>query len=206
MQTPSEPLEEWLTAVAARIKRWPGMSHNPTGVLTVLILGAWAILNWLLSIRSIIRDYNPLPVWDYWNVADHLEKYKALDFSVLWVQHNEHRIVFPETVFAADMLFFHGHQIFSLIVSFACYFGVWLVLAWAFHSDKAIPPAIRNAGILFAAIVIGWQGSSVVLGNTFLLQWTMAQLAVVLSLALLAASASVRPTALSVSLEQFSPP
>ncbi len=190
MQTPSEPLEEWLTSVAARIKRWPGMSHNPGAVLTVLVLGTWALLNWLLSIRSIIRDYNPLPVWDYWQVADHLEKYKAFDFSVLWVQHNEHRIVFPETVFAADMLFFHGHQIFSLIVSFACYFGVWLVLAWAFNSDKAISPAIRNAGILFAAIVIGWQGCSVVLGNTFLLQWTMAQLAVVLSLALLAASAS----------------
>ncbi len=86
------------------------------------------------------------------------------------------------------MLFFHGHQIFSLIVSFCCYLGVWIVLAWTFESDKAVSPTVRKLGILLAGIVIGWQGSSVVVGNTFLLQWTMLELAVVLSLALLAAS------------------
>ncbi|MDQ2840520.1 MAG: hypothetical protein M3Y72_05665 [Acidobacteriota bacterium] len=188
MDTTSEPLEEWLTSFAKRIRRLTGWTGNPFVIFPLFLLCVWAIFNWSLTIGSIIKDYNPLPVWDYWQVAQHLERYKALDLSVFWIQHNEHRIVFPEAVFAADMLFFHGHQIFSLVVSFCCYFGVWVVLAWTFNSDKSVSPVIRKVGILLAAVVIGWQGSSVVVGNTFLLQWTMLEFTVVLSLALLAAS------------------
>ena len=188
MDTTPEPLEEWLTSFAERIRRLTGWTGNPFAIFPLCLLGVWAILNWSLTIWSIVRDYNPLPVWDYWQVAQHLERYKALDLSVFWIQHNEHRIVFPEAIFAADMLFFHGHQIFSLVVSFCCYLGVWIVLAWTFESDKDVSPIVRKIGILLAGIVIGWQGSSVVVGNTFLLQWTMLELAVVLSLALLTAS------------------
>lgn len=170
------------------MRRLPGLSANPFSVAGLLILFIWALLNWSLAIRRIIRDYNPLPVWDYWQVAEHLERYKAFDFPVFWIQHNEHRIIFPESIFATDMLLFGGRQIFSLAVSFGCYFGVWIVLAWAFHSDSTLSRDVRRMGVLFAAIIMGWEGCSVVLSNTFLLQWTMLQLAVALSLALLAKS------------------
>ncbi len=188
MNTPSEPIDNSLAAFAQRIKRLPGVGANPFSLAGLLILFFWAILNWSLAIRRIIRDYNPLPVWDYWEVANHLERYKAFDFSVFWIQHNEHRILFPESIFATDMLLFGGHQIFSLAVSCGCYFGVWIVLAWALNSDKTLSRDVREMGALFAAIIMGWEGCSVILSNTFLLQWTMLQLAVALSLALLAKS------------------
>ncbi len=85
------------------------------------------------------------------------------------------------------MLWFHGHQIFALAVSFCCYFAVWMVLGWAFQTDKSVSPPIRRMGMLLAGIIIGWQGCSVVLGNTFLLQWTLLEFMVVLSFACAAA-------------------
>ena len=188
MNTPSEPIDNPLTTFAQRIKRLPGIGANPFSFAGLFMLLIWALLNWSLTIRRIIRDYNPLPVWDYWQAAEHLQRYKAFDFSVLWIQHNEHRIIFPESIFAADMLLFGGHQIFSLAVSFGCYLGIWIVLAWTVNSDKALSRDVRKMGALFAAIIMGWEGSSVVLSNTFLLQWTMLQFAVALSLALLAKS------------------
>lgn len=188
-QQPSQPRARESTHFPRRLRQLPGLRTNPGGVLAVLFLSLWALGNWLLSLRSVMRDYNPLPVWDYWRVANFLDRYKAFDFSVLWLQHNDHRIVFPELIFAADMLLFHGHQVLPLIVSVLCYAGVWGTLAWAFHSDQHLPWNIRKTGMLLAGIVIGWQGSSVVLGNTFLLQWTMLQFAVVAALALLMQSA-----------------
>ncbi len=188
MNTRSESSDEWLASVSDRVRRIPGFNPDSFIFLPLVALAAWAVVNWFLTLRSVVRDYNPLPVWDYWQVAEHLERYKALDLSVFWIQHNEHRIVFPEGVFAADMLWFHGHQIFSLAVSFCCYFAVWLILGWAFQTDKALSLPVRRAGFVLAGIIIGWQGSSVVLGNTFLLQWTLLELMVALGLALLAAA------------------
>jgi hypothetical protein len=176
----------------ARPRRFPfplGVTNNPYSTFALLLLAAWACVNCFLSLRSVFHDYNPLPVWDYWQVIEHFDRYKSLDWSVLWVQHNEHRIVFPETIFAIDALLFHGRQIFTLVISFASYFGTWLALSFAYNSDKQLSRNVRAAGILLAAIVMFWQGSSVVVGNSFLLQWTMLQLTVVLSFFLLAMSA-----------------
>lgn len=155
------------------------------GIAPLAFLLAWLVVNWMGTIRAIVHTYNPLPIWDYWRVVQNFDKYKAFDFSVLWVQHNEHRIVFPEIVFAADMLLFHGRQLLPLIVSFICYFLVWVVLSAALRSNKALPPLVCGASILLSGAMIGWQGCVVVLGSAFLLQWTMLQLAVTLGLFLL---------------------
>jgi hypothetical protein len=142
-------------------------------------------MNWVSTIRAIVHTYNPLPIWDYWRVVQNFDKYKAFDFSVLWIQHNEHRIVFPEIVFATDMLLFHGRQLLPLVVSFIYYFLIWIILSAAFRSDKTLSPPICGAGILLSGALIGWQGCVVILGSAFLLQWTMLQLAVTLGLFLL---------------------
>lgn len=165
-----------------------GPNEHPIILVPLLALLIFVVRNWSRTIVAIIREYNPLPVWDYWQVPEHFARYKAFDLGVLWLQHNEHRIVFPEIVFAIDMLLFRGRQIFALSVSFLCYFGIWMVLAWVLESDREVAKAIRRMAILLTGIIIGWQGSSVVVGNTFLLQWTMLQVAVASSLALLAVS------------------
>ncbi len=149
------------------------------------LLLVWLVFNWFEAVRQILDYYNPLPTWDYWRVPEFLNAYKAFDVRILWKQHNEHRIVFPEIVFALDMLLLHGREILPLAVSFLCYFGVWVVLAWTLFSERALAPAVRNTAILLAGIIMGWKGSAFVLASPFLLQWTLMQLAVVLSFAFL---------------------
>ncbi|MGI9071326.1 MAG: hypothetical protein ACR2JB_08430 [Bryobacteraceae bacterium] len=156
-------------------------------VTFLLLLAAWAAYSWFLTVERILRYYNPLPIWDYWNVVQHLPQYRAFDIRVLWVQHNEHRIVFPEIVFAVDMLLVHGREVLPLVISFFCYFSTWLVMSWTIFSDRGLSRMTRYSAILLAGIVIGWQGSVMALGIPFLLNWTMTQFAAVLALALVAA-------------------
>jgi hypothetical protein len=103
----------------------------------------------------------------------------------LWVQHNEHRILFPEIVFALDMLLFRGQQIFPICVSVLCYLGILVILGWVLHVSGGLSPSLQLAAVLLGAIIMGWQGSAVFLADTFLLQWTMLQFAVAASLGLL---------------------
>jgi hypothetical protein len=155
-------------------------------LLLLAALTAWLAFSWYQTIYRIVRYYTPLPTWDYWRTAAFLKSYQALDFRILWVQHNEHRIVFPEIVFAADDLFLRGRQVLPLAISFLSYFGCWLLLVWTFARDAFVPSNVRTIGILLAGIIIGWQGSAAVLAQTFLLEWTLLQFAVLLALTFLA--------------------
>ncbi|MGI8961328.1 MAG: hypothetical protein ACR2IV_16510 [Bryobacteraceae bacterium] len=154
------------------------------GSLFLLLLAGWAAYSWVLTVKKIVRYYNPLPIWDYWNVVQHLPQYRAFDIRVLWVQHNEHRIVFPEIVFAVDMLLVHGRQVLPLVISFICYFSTWLLMSWTIFSDRDLSRKLRYSAILLGGIIIGWQGSVMALGIPFLLNWTLTQFASVLALAL----------------------
>ena len=157
------------------------------GLLLVLLLAGCAAYSWFLTVERMVRYYNPLPIWDYWNIVQHLPQYRAFDFRVLWVQHNEHRIVLPEIVFAVDMLLLHGRQVLPLVVSFICYFSTWLLMSSTIFPDRSLSRTIRYSAILLGGIIIGWQGSVMALGIPFLLNWTLTQFAVVLALGLLAA-------------------
>lgn len=169
----------------ARLRGFLAGNRSVICAAAIIVLAAWLSVSWFQTLSRMARYYTPLPTWDYWRTAAFLKRYQALDFSVLWQQHNEHRIVFPEIVFAADSVLAHGRQLIPLMVSFLCYFGSWLTLAWAFGRDRLLPPSVRALGILLAGLIIGWQGSAVVLSDTFLLQWTLMQFAVLLALTFL---------------------
>ncbi len=127
-----------------------------------------------------------LPVMDYWRVPEQLRHILAFDPRFLWFQHNEHRIVFPDLVFALDVLLFHGCRVLPLVVSFLCYAGSWAILAYVIAQEASISREIRAAIILISSIAIGWKGCALVLADPFLLQWTLMELAVLVSLLLLA--------------------
>ncbi|HEY1945483.1 MAG TPA: hypothetical protein VGG97_00645 [Bryobacteraceae bacterium] len=160
-------------------------TNRRSSIWAIVPLLLWAVYHWIETIQRIRRYYTPLPVWDYWDVAAHLERYRALDVSVLWVQHNEHRILFPEIVFALDMLLFRGQQIFPVCVSVLCYLGILAILGWILHASGRLSPSLQIAAVLLGAIIMGWQGSAGFLADTFLLQWTMLQFTVAASLGLL---------------------
>jgi hypothetical protein len=188
----SQQLDHKLLFVSYR-DRWAHLrariaAHSPCiRQIVLLLLAAWAAYSWFLTVERMVRYYNPLPIWDYWNVVQHLAQYRAFDFRVLWAQHNEHRIVFPEILFAVDMLLMHGRQVLPLAISFICYFSTWLLMSWPIFSDRGLSRTPRYSAVLLAGVVIGWQGSVMAFGIPFLLNWTLTQFAAVLALALVAA-------------------
>ncbi len=119
-------------------------------------------------------------------MVDNFPRYASGNLSVLWVQHNEHRIVFPQLFFAADLLLFGGHFFLPLIFSFCFYFGTWLVIVHALWSDRAIAFLPRCAAALLAAILQAWVVCAHPLATPFLLQWTLNQLSAILAFAFLA--------------------
>ncbi|MBV8865749.1 MAG: hypothetical protein JO210_10185, partial [Acidobacteriaceae bacterium] len=157
------------------------------GVAALLLaLAAWAVFNWFATIHRIFDLYVMVPTWDYWRVSQYLAQIEALDPRFLWAQHNEHRIVLPDAVFALDVLLFHGRRVLPLIISFLCYAGSGVLLGYVIAQETSISREFRVAITLLASVTIGWKGCTLVLADPFLLQWTLVELAVLVSLLLLA--------------------
>lgn len=154
-------------------------------IIAILGLATWLVFNWTATLLRIAHFYTPLWVWDYWRVAQDLDAYRRFDLSVFWKQHNEHRIVFPEVLFAIDVLLLHGRKLLPLFVSIACYIGTWIVMARALFSDRNTPSFIKTIATLLAGIVAGYAGSAFVLATAFLVQWTLMQFAAVMALLLI---------------------
>ncbi|MDQ2844457.1 MAG: hypothetical protein M3Y72_26105 [Acidobacteriota bacterium] len=153
-------------------------------VFALLAFAIWAGYNWISTIRGIFDLYVCIPTWDYWRVAAHVKDIRLLHFRYLWEQHNDHRIVFPDLVFALDVLLLYGRRILPLVVSFFCYFGSWSLLGYVIWREKSISPRLRTLMVLVAGAVIGWKGCTLVLADPFLLQWTLGEFATLLALLL----------------------
>ena len=176
-------------------------TRNIYGPAGLVLLALWAAFNWGATLVDICRFYVVIPTWDYWRVAEHVTQVKNLDFRFLWTQHNEHRIVFPDIVFSLDILLFHGRRLLPILVSVFCYVGCWAILANTILLDGALSRATRVATVLLTGILLGWKASALVLAEPFLLQWTLCELASLLSLFALtrvARSQSPGPMALVV--------
>ena len=180
------PTKESVSIATVREKSTP---ISPSKVLLrILILSPlcfWALAAWWHVALDVARYFVNLPVWDYYDMFYHYPRYQAADFTVLWEQHNEHRILFPELVFAFDLLVFKGKIVFPTILSFCSYLGIWIVMAWLFIKDTAVSTIPKFAAIGIAAVLFAWKGSALALGSPFLLQWTMNQLFAILALAFL---------------------
>ena len=70
--------------------------------------------------RAIRLDYTPVPIWDSWRSVQYLDRLLKFDLRHFWVQHNEHRIGFPEMVYALDYIFFPGEQLLPIACNVAC--------------------------------------------------------------------------------------
>ncbi len=174
-----------LRALIGRAFSLPGYYRKQLTILVLIALAVWLALSWFQLIQTILHYYNPFPIWDYWHVVTDLKDIESLHLRVLWQQHNDHRIIFPEIVFATDMLLFHGLQILPLVASFLCYLAMWVLIARALIADTKLSAAVRALAILLAGIMMGWRGSAQVVGVPFLLQWTLLQVMVLLALWLL---------------------
>lgn len=162
------------------VKQFPSVKE-----LILLLLAGWMVFNLTQTVQYVKADYSQIPVADYWRIPQFWANDKTVHWANLWVQHNEHRIVFPELFFATDMLLLHGRMYLPIVVSGLCYLGVWLVLVWAAYSQRVIASPAREAALLAAGVVIAWKGCSSVIATPFQLQFTLLQFMVALAFLLL---------------------
>ena len=164
----------------ARLQSILGCRSDPA-FLVLLGLALWLVASWFQVGRVLTRDYISLPIWDYWRTTLHFDDYRTFHLASLWQQHNEHRIIFPELIYAADGLLLRGRQLLPLLTSVLLYFGNWLVLAYVFTVSRVASAVPRNVTILLTGIVVGCEACSQALNTPFLLAWSMAQLFSLLS-------------------------
>ena len=144
----------------------------PMRLFTGVVAG-WMLLYWIQSILAVKHNYLATPIWDYWMTVMHLQDYRNFNFTVLWQQHNEHRVILPELMFALDFLLFQGREIFPVVMSVLLYAGTAGFLCWAFSATNRIPRDIAILAGLLTGTLLGWPGIAITLSSPFLLQWTL---------------------------------
>ena len=154
--------------------------------IVVIALAGWFIFNLFQSFNYVLADYPQVPVADYWRIPQLWADPHTIRWSNLWVQHNEHRIVFPELIYIFDMLLLRGRMYLPIAVSGFCYLSVWGVLAWTVYSEESIATQslsrqisslqIRQIVLLLAGILMVWKGCSTVIATPFQLSFTLLHL------------------------------
>jgi len=154
-------------------QRWP--------YLYLLVLLPCLIYTVFYTARAIRLDYTAVPIWDAWRSVQYVDQLLKFDLRHFWVQHNEHRIVFQEMIFALDYIFFRGLQLLPIACSIACQL-VQLGLAWwLLQQMPDIPLPFRLA---FGACCGLFMASAIqvqVILSPFLLQWYLSQMAAALA-------------------------
>jgi hypothetical protein len=98
--------------------------------LVILGLGLYAAVSTALL---VYRTYSPVPFFDQWAIVDsmmHLGKTPIL--SMLWAQHNEHRIPVGRITGFADLEWFGGRNISLLIEIYLIQVCSAVVFIWMF--------------------------------------------------------------------------
>jgi hypothetical protein len=178
---PPAGMKSEATGISGRARSASVLRSWISGLLLGVLL-CWFAVEACITIRRIIDGYTPLPVMDYWRVVEDYPNFVHFDLRSLWRPHNEHRIVFPELVFALDALVAHGLQIVPLAISVLLYFGTWAMLAWLVFRDRSSLRQARSLAVALSAVAVVWSGTATVLAQPFLLQWTLLDFAVVLAL------------------------
>jgi hypothetical protein len=84
------------------------------------------------TLYGVYRFYSPIPFWDQWD--GYIGFYRLVrdgqPLTAFWIQHMEHRIVMSRLLFWADIAWFGGMNVFTVICNLLLCFGVASVLAW----------------------------------------------------------------------------
>lgn len=139
----------------------------------LLFLLVWFIVSLVHDTRLLVRSYTPLPFWDDWRVIQHFQAYKHHQLSIFFQQQNEHRIIFPELIFALDDLLFHARRLLTISSNCFFYLGTWWLLGSSLPSARTGNRFACWCAILVAGILLAWPGSTLVLGTPFQLQWIL---------------------------------
>jgi hypothetical protein len=173
---PSNPPQEPAAPTAAEDARaTEGTSRRDRisyGYIVVLL--PCLIYTLIQTARAIRLDYTPVPILDNWRFAAYLDDLLRFAPRHFWVQHNDHRIVFPEMVYALDFVLFRGRFLLPAAFDVACQFIQTGLLWWLLHRSALPRPfqfALGGACALFMGSVMQVEG----IWGPMLLQWYLSQ-------------------------------
>jgi len=161
---------------AIRVGSW----RRRLSYLYLFVLLPCLIYTVFYTARAIWLDYTPVPITDNWRFVASLNELLSFDVRHYWLQHNEHRIIFPEMVYALDFILFRGRLWFPAAFNVACQL-VQLGLLWWLLTRTELPRAFRLAfGAACALFMTSALQVSSILGS-MLLQWHLSQAAAAFS-------------------------
>ncbi|MFM0273729.1 hypothetical protein PQQ59_24300 [Paraburkholderia aspalathi] len=81
------------------------------------LLGLCGLFVVVSCVIGVVGSYSPVPYWDQWNGSLGGYIRFADNWSVLWEQHNEHRLLLPRLIFWADIRWFGGRNVVDLLAN-----------------------------------------------------------------------------------------
>jgi hypothetical protein len=154
-----------------------------------LILLPCFIFCFFYTAHALRTDYTDIPTWDAWRCVLDLDRLDRMDLTVLWRQHNEHRVIGVELLYWLDFRLFGGHQFFVIGCEVACQLAQLALLWWLLLQVREIPPAFRLAFAAACGIVMTTAIHVQAMVIPFLVQWYLTQLLAMLALLFLWRSA-----------------
>jgi len=144
----------------------------PAKVLTawlsyVILIGG--LLTPVLSLYITIVSYTPAPYVDQWTFFDDVAIHHGhYGLGLLWRQHNEHRMPLPKLFYLADLFFFHGTNVFLLLVAYLIQAAHLYLFGWLFRRLAGFSGALWRTAFGVAAFclfaptqvenfIFGWQ-------------------------------------------------
>jgi hypothetical protein len=81
------------------------------------VLGLCGLFVIVSCVIGVVRSYSPVPYWDQWDGSLGGYLRFAGNWSVLWEQHNEHRLLLPRLIFWTDIRWFGGRNVVDLVAN-----------------------------------------------------------------------------------------
>ncbi|MFX1695363.1 hypothetical protein [Paraburkholderia sp. A1RO-1] len=110
------------------------------------------------TLYGVYRFYSPIPYWDQWDgyVGFYQMLREGQVLKALWSQHMEHRIVISHLLFWADIAWFGGMNVFTIICNLALSLGVALVLIYETRHAWSKGAPIVFAGAFAMSLAFCW--------------------------------------------------
>ncbi len=130
--------------------------------LVLVFLCLIAICYPIFTAIGIYKSYTGVPFWDSWSILSMQEDFEKGNFSVLFKQHNEHRIFLSRLLFSADLYWFGGKFIFLLTLNFFLPL-LSLVTFWKFidsngdESSKNLRIVVKSITLALLFSWIQWE-------------------------------------------------
>jgi hypothetical protein len=121
----------------------------------IYIVGFFAICMLASAVYGAFNSYSPVPYWDSWDILKTYMKFRDGDYSILWAQHNEHRVVIARLLFWFDVWAFQGTGIILIALNYL------LVLAsavtyWIILQDSRNKEASHDSVVLLGLFITAW--------------------------------------------------